>query len=194
MSLSEVGRTVDFLRRIDFADVYHDSGVGQRGSERRAAILNARHAEVLAAGELCLDHLRFVVCRSGAERDTLLSLIDGSTRSVWIRKIVVDEGPRRLFNRRGTYVKDVTLSSDSSRFVFFADSEDAWRGPFDLRIEWLSGGWQVGYSDHQFVATAKALQIALRTERSHYVAKVTLNEDLAYLGSFHQTFGFDLPF
>ena len=194
MSLSEVGRTADFLRRIEFTNVYHDSGVGVPGSDRRAVIPNARHAEVLVANLLSLDHLRFVVCRSQAERDTLLSLLDGSTRSLWIRKIVVDEGPRRLFYRRATYVNGVSLAADSSRFEFSADSEVAWRGPFDLRIEWTSGDWRVAYSDRNFVASAQPLQISLRTERSHYVANLTLNGDLVYLGTFHQTYGFDLPF
>lgn len=188
-SLAEVGRTAAFLRSIKFADVYHDSGVGSRRE-----ILNARNAEVLVANELPLDYLRLVVCRSEAELETLLSLLDGSTRASWIGKIVVDEGPWRLFNRRATYVKDVRLESESSRFAFYGDREKQWRGPFDLHIEWTAREWRAVYADDDFVATADPLEISLPMIRNDYVVRVTLNGDLCYLGSFYQTSGLDLPF
>ena len=70
---AEIGGTFEFLKSINFGHVYHDSGVGPLGSTRRSEILNARHSEVLVLDELCLDHLKYVICRSEPEQDTLLN-------------------------------------------------------------------------------------------------------------------------
>ena len=59
---AHIGNTVEFLRSINFSDVYHDASVGRLGgSSERPRILNARHAEVLAQDELALDCLKHIV-------------------------------------------------------------------------------------------------------------------------------------
>ena len=55
-----VGDSAEFLKSIDFRDVYHDGAVGPR----RSTILNARHSEVVVENELSLDKLKHIVCRS----------------------------------------------------------------------------------------------------------------------------------
>ena len=91
---TEVGDSAEFLKSIAFGDVYHDGGVGRVGeSGRRSTILNARHSEVVIEDELPLDELRHIVCRSEAERETLLNLLSPQARRQWIRKIQVAAGP-----------------------------------------------------------------------------------------------------
>ena len=104
-----VGGSAEFLKSIDFGDVYHDSGVGSLGNSRRPEILNARHSEVVVKNELSLDKLKHIVCRSPAERETLLNLLTPEASARWLKMIRVDEGDRRMFEKRGTFVKKARL-------------------------------------------------------------------------------------
>ena len=191
---SDVGTSVDFLRSMDFRDVYHDAGVGSRGDTRRRAILNARHSEVLAEDPLSLRQLKRVVCRSHPERETLLTLLDSTARSKWIDRIIVDAGNLGLFNRRGTYVQDVSLSRNDSRFVFFADSPEHWRGPFALRIEWESSSWRGVVRRPGFTVPLRHMRFKLPRPMNSYTVKMFLDSDLVYSGEFCEPSVFDLPF
>ncbi len=191
---SEIGESDEFLRRADFRDVYHDAGVGYRGDARRREILNARHAEVLAEYALPLRQLKRIVCRSHPERETLLSLLDSNTQARWIDRIIVDAGNLGLFNRRGTYVQDVTLSASQSRFVFFADRPESWRGPFALCIEWESGSWRGVVRRSNFTAPSAPMLFRLPNPKTFYAVRIFLDGDLVYFGQFRDDEGFDLPF
>ena len=134
-----MGGSAEFLKTLDFGAVYHDSGVGGLGTYRRSEILNARHSEVVVERELSLDTLMHIICRSAAERETLLNLLGEDARDRWLRKIHVDAGHRRMFHKRGTFVQRAALSSSALRFLFYSNIEAAMRGPFELRIEWRAG-------------------------------------------------------
>ena len=191
---SDIGTSVDFLKRMKFKDVYHDAGVGYRGDSRRREILNARHSEVLAEDTLPLRHLKRIVCRSRPERETLLTLLDSTSRSKWIDRIIVDAGNLGLFNRRGTYVQDVSLSHSDSRFVFFADRPENWRGPFALRIEWDSGSWRGVVRRSEFIVPSGPMRFRLPDPMISYTVKMFLDSDLVYSGEFREHGVFDLPF
>lgn len=191
---SDIGASVDFLRSMDFRDVYHDAGVGYRGDTRRRAILNARHSEVLAKDALSLRQLKRVVCRSHPERETLLTLLDSTARSKWIDRIIVDAGNLGLFHRRGTYVQDVSLSHSDSRFVFFADRPEHWRGPFELRIKWESGSWRGVVRRSGFTVPSRPMRFKLPDPMISYTVKMYLDSDLVYSGEFREHGAFDLPF
>ena len=125
---TEIGSSLKFLQDMNFADIYHDRGVGAvGGSDRRSEILNARHSEVIVKNDLQLDRAKHVVCRSAPERETLLSLLNAEARRRWAQRVHVDEGRRILFYKRGTFVQSADLSETGSRFVFYSNGEpDAW--------------------------------------------------------------------
>ena len=191
---AEIGGTAEFLMQTNFKDLYHNSGVGPLGASRRGDILNARHAEVLALDSLSLSHVKRIVCRSRPERDTLLALLDSRTRARWIRRVIVDEGSLGLFNRLGTYVRDVTLTPETVRVAFFADAAADWRGPFDVRVECSGGGRMGTCSWSDYWVTSQPITCNLRHPRSSYTVKVTLNGDLAYCGKYQRSGRFDRPF
>ena len=182
---TEIGSTAAFLRSIPFKDVYHDAPVGPRGSERRAEILNARHAEVLVRDVLPLSQLRLIVCRSAPERDTLVSLLDSTAKNRWISRIIVDEGAGRLFNKQGVYIQKVTLSAEASEFIFSADVEPEWRGPFQLYIRWDPEGWH--FRRDNFRTGRRSLAIRLPSASEFYQVRLRMNGDLAFSGEYHDS-------
>jgi hypothetical protein len=183
-ALSPVGSDLAFLQSIPFDDVYHDKGTGKRTAE----IVDARHAEVLVQRRLPLDHVRYVVCRSAPERDTLLSLLDQAALARWRPSTIVQAG-QRFFYKRGTHVQEVLLEPEYSRFTFAAPIAPDWRGPFALRIDWkFPDGSTAHYErDPYSVDTNPPLRLSLGDHYSRYEVRLTLNGDLAYQGRFEET-------
>ena len=182
---TEIGSSAEFLRSMNFAHIYHDSAVGRLGaSNRRSDILNARHSEVIVRDELSLSHAKHIVCRSAPERETLLNLLHPQTKVNWIKRIHVDEGRRRLFQKRGTFVQSAYLSSEESRFVFYPNVDPRMRGPFKLRIEWFDCSDHGEHIDSDFTVAAEPLYFGWPSPEPEYRVRITLNGDTAYLGHF----------
>lgn len=194
-SLTQMGSSARFLKDMKFDDIYHDSGVGWVGeSNRRSTILNARHSEVLVKNELPLDQVRHIVCRSAAERETLVNLLSRTARSQWLKRVHVDEGRRRLFQKRGTFVQVADLSSRGSRFVFYPNIERNMRGPFSLYIEWRRGDQHRVHRNQDFHVTTEPLQFQFPNPMAKYTVRITLNEDTAYVGQFDDSVASQMVF
>jgi hypothetical protein len=104
----EPGRSARFLSSIDFHSVYHD---GPFSPEERNRVIFSRNAEVLFPDSVDLEELKWIVCRSGAEKQTLLHLL-GDDAGEWNELIRLEARSERLFERRWTYVEDVRLLDD----------------------------------------------------------------------------------
>ena len=180
---AEIGDTSEFLNKMNFAQIYHDR---QFRSPDRSSILNARHSEVLVESELSLSSLKHIVCRSLPERETLLSLLQPKVAKKWLKRIHVDVGHRRLFERRGTFVTNTHLSSDESAFTFYSNMDSKMRGPYDLRVIWAlpdgTGLYRKEVSN--FMVPNDPVKIRLPGQQQNYTVKLTLNKDLAYRGRF----------
>ena len=184
-SLAQNGSSAKFLMNMKFADIYHDSGVGSwGGSNRRSSILNARHSEVLIKDELSLDLVRHIVCRSAPERETLVNLLDAKSKEYWLERIHVDEGRRRLFQKRGTFVQVAELSSQESQFAFYSNIGRNMRGPFDLCIEWKRGDQRRTHREQNFWITTEPMQFRFPNPVAEYTVRITLNDDIGYVGHF----------
>ena len=103
----EIGDSVEFLRSIPFAVVYHE-GTISGGQAEKSEIVFRRHAEVLIRDELPLDALHRVVCRTGPERDTLLYLL-GDDAGRFEDIIQIAPPGIALFYRRGMFVEGYRL-------------------------------------------------------------------------------------
>ena len=187
-----MGSSAEFLKTLDFGAVYHDSGVGGLGTYRRSEILNARHSEVVVESELSLDTLMHIICRSAAERETLLNLLGEDARERWLRKIHVEPGHRRMFHKRGTFVQRTALSSSASRFLFYSNTEAHMRGPFVLRIEWRIGRRTASASRDEFVVSERPVVYRLDPPVPKYRVRVLLDGNLAYLGEFDEEDGSEM--
>ena len=182
-----MGGSAAFLKSIAFADVYHDGAVGRLGGpNRRSEILNARHSEVVVEEELALDKLAHVICRSAAERETLLNLLSEDAWERWLRKIHVDEGHRRMFEKRGTFVQRAELSAVASQFQFYSNIRSGMRGPFDLTIEWMLGDRTAHARQERFTVSNRPVAYSLNAPAPRYRVRVMLDGNLAYLGDFDE--------
>jgi hypothetical protein len=102
-----IGTTHEFLEGLEFRDIYRDAALPE-DRQRADEIKFAMHAEVLFEEALNLSHLKHIVCRSGAERDTLLTFL-GETEEKWRDKIRLEDAGERLFFRMWAYIKSVRL-------------------------------------------------------------------------------------
>lgn len=103
------GESAEFLRNLVFPDIYSDGGMRQDDRER---LKRARCAEILYPGEIGLDLLEAVVCRSAPERATLLYLL-GEHAERWERKVRVQHHFERLFEANHVYVQEVLWAEGS---------------------------------------------------------------------------------
>jgi ssDNA thymidine ADP-ribosyltransferase, DarT len=134
----------DVFAKIPFELVYHEGPIDPQ--LRAKNVIHHRHAEVLAPRALSLNTLKWIGCRSNAERESLLHLL-GATYSIWEKRISV--AGERLFNMRGCCVQSVFVDRDEA-IQFTLHIPNAWsvRIRFELASEqsdkvwhWNSGGW-----------------------------------------------------
>ena len=183
---SQLGQSARVLADMDFKAIFHDRSVGVQGTHGRSDVLFSRLAEVLVQDRLSFDHLKFIVCRSEPERDPLLLLLNETARKKWIRKVVVDEGHRRLFFKQTTFVKSVYLSQHEARFAFYHDIAQDMRGPFNFRVEWTSRGqsWARHYLDFMIQSQPEVIPVPRGANPGNYGIRLTLDGETAYIGRF----------
>ena len=99
-----------FFATINFAKTYHEGGTGGDMS-----IINHRAAEVLCQSPLLLaQHLKWVICRSEAERETLIHLAGPAARLLRPKIVTSDDG--RVFEKRFAFVEKVYASPEGVTF------------------------------------------------------------------------------
>ena len=104
----------DFFDSIQFEKVFHEGSFTQ---SEREAIVKARCAEVLTKSPLYLsEHLKFILCRSEAERHTLLNSYPNADTTLRAKiRTVTEVG---IFQSEYTYVKGVDLLSENCSIQF----------------------------------------------------------------------------
>lgn len=112
----EVGSSIDELRSLHWEHIYSD---GPMPASQRNAITGYRRAEILVPDSMPLDSVFRIVCRSAAERDTLLTLLDKDVRKEWRQRIELAGAiGRDLFQGNWLYMLTATWSSDGLVFKF----------------------------------------------------------------------------
>ena len=103
-----------FFDAIPFDKVFHEGSFDQNEKD---AILKARCAEVLAKSPLLLrEHLKFVLCRSEAERHTLLDSYPKADAALKARiRTFTEVG---IFQSQYAYIKGVDLFANSCLIQF----------------------------------------------------------------------------
>lgn len=182
------GNDVTFLQNISFEKVYHDSWLTEE--EKRTVIFH-RHAEVIVPDELDLSALRFVGCRTQAEYESLLHLLEPDARDKWSPKIGL--GTRaNLHFRRWTFVEQADLDSKRIRFEFNPSSTTP--GPFLARvvIQEDTTGDEYSWEGKSYLANSR-LELSLRSLKhpESYTVRLTLNGYLAYTNHYEE---YNIPF
>jgi len=121
----------EFFGRIPFDLVFHD---GRFSQQERDEIVFRRNAEILVPAQLPLSSaLSFIVCRSSAERQTLLALLPQAIRPLWESKVRIAAGGGFFF-RRWSYVEEVVVSGEVINIRF--NPATSTPGPFAASFEY----------------------------------------------------------
>ncbi len=176
----------DFFLNIPFAHVFHEGAIRQ--TDDKAEIIFRRNAEVLVPDRLSLEPgLKHIVCRSTAERQTLLQLLPVQFRQRWAPLVHVTE--QGLFYRYWTYIEQVVAVDDAVVFRFNPDSRTP--GPFEVSFSYREHGqgpersWRGRQDD---LRNGLKIQVPTATEG---IVTLRLDDSLAFAGAV--TFD-ELPF
>lgn len=115
------------FEKLPFDKIYHDKYIPD-GS--RSDIVKHRHAEILGEGGIPISKaLRGIVCRSVAEKQTLLYLLRKKLPEKYkeYRKIIRYLPKLNLFFNNGIYINRVEYQ-DNSLIIFFNDASKRVRG------------------------------------------------------------------
>lgn len=177
---TEVGNTADFFEQIPFQEVYHNSPFS---AEDRDLIVNRRHAEIIIPERIDLAALRFIGCRSVAERQTLVNSLNPETCGLYAPKITT-QGQGTLHFRQWTYVEEVSLEQKRAVFRFNPSTQSP--GPFtaEINIKAASGMRLRWRGQVECANQSLTLNLSHLTSAIDYEIELTLDGNRAYLGRF----------
>lgn len=184
----EPSQDIEDFAHLPFPLIYHDTWFDANEQDR---IVYHRNAEVLVPKKLDLSSLRWIVCRSSAEFETLLHLLPTHVSRFWANKIGV-RPDYRLFHNRWTFVERVNSSQEALTFTFNTGTESA--GPFDARVTLLetATGQQFGWrSTNYSLSEALRLRLGNLSHPRDYEVRFRLDDHLAYANRIQED---DLPF
>ncbi len=172
-----VGNDLDFLINIPFKEIYHNTPLIDNKDE----IINRRQAEVMINEPLELDSLKYIVCRSEAEKETLLYLL-GSTPDNLVIKV-----SNSFFNNRWTFIRKVNLKSNEFILYFNKDTES--KGLFHLEIkllDCLSNEILPSYIENSFDVSKNPMGLGWGNDLTNYNIEVYLDNHIAFAGSYSE--------
>jgi len=157
------GDTDDFFATIDFTRVYHEGSFGGD-----ATIANHRAAEVLCSSPVLLaDHLKWIVCRSEAERETLIHMAGQAGRALRPKIVTSDDG--KVFEKRFAFVEKVYASPEGVSFNLSPRHDGA---PLKVRV-------QIHDNQARLVFDQTYGQLRARSENGGgWISRVTLADGL----------------
>jgi hypothetical protein len=166
----------DFFFSIPFNLVFHH---GWFTPDERDTVIFHRNAEVLVPGSLPLEStLKFVACRSVAERQTLLHLLPADLRRQWTPRIRL--GEQGLFERKWTFVEEVVVVDD--RVIFRFNPSTLTPGPFEIKFSYYEVGTDEPRTWKDYVRTISG-QLTLRVPGASWgEASLHLDDALAFAG------------
>ena len=102
----------DAFKNLDFYKIYHDGGYDK---DTQAEIKEYKQSEVVKEGSLQIEpYLKCIVCRSSAEKDTLLFLLKSHSLELYkkYRGLIMYRPKLNCFFNNGIFVESVTWSRD----------------------------------------------------------------------------------
>jgi hypothetical protein len=173
--------TAKDLSKFEFKKIYNDSPHNDK------SINFHKNAEVVIPIELDLSAVKFIVCRSPAEKESLLNLLPTDIFVKWSSKILVDT-KLNCFFRKWVYIQTVDLTSKYVAIDFSPDALEP--GPFVLMAK-LTGSREKVKEKQDFIANKKIV-FNFVEEVFIYQIEIKLDDNLVYIGKFD---GYDdIPF
>lgn len=176
------------FENLPWKHIYHTGSMTASQSAERDIIFH-RHAEVIVPQRLDLAALRFIYCRSEAERETLLYLLPPHLASRYQGRIVATTRST-LFYRQHTFVEKARLFSHSLDFSFSPETKSP--GPFVLQIALeIMGQQQISKVEGFVIGRPYVYRLKFEAPVSRYSVHLTLDEHLAYANEYETL---DIPF
>lgn len=171
--------TANDLEKLPWTKIYHN---GSFDPVERSDIIFRRCAEVIVPEKLGLGTLRYIYCRSSAERETLFYLLPPQLRNYYQSKIL-SSTRNDPFYRQQTFIETVNLLSDKAIFHFSPDTGS--RGPFHLRIEIRTPFTQRTFENPNFcLPNDNLINGSLSSPLDTYTVYLFLDDHLAYANSY----------
>jgi hypothetical protein len=139
---------------------------------------------VIVPDQLDLSSLKYVVCRTQAEFETLRCLLEPEVRQKWSTQIG-PVGKANLHVRRWTFVEAVELSRERIRVKFNPSSKTP--GPFHANMEITQGATCETYvweKDAFQASNTLLVNIQNLPHPESYGVRMELDGNLAYLGRY----------
>lgn len=177
-----VDNTVDFYLSLPFDKIYHDTGLSRLSERDKKTIIFHRHAEVIVPEVLDLSSLKYIICRSQAEFETLIRLLPEQKRLDWINSIYIDTRSLFFFYE-WVFIRKVSLSSSSINLHFNPSSQESYSSPFNARLEIIEVKTNKKYIWEQKDFRAReTLEFDLTNLEcpDHYEVSFFLDDNLAY--------------
>jgi len=182
--------TADELAQLPWNKIYHN-GWYDRTRQDETDIAFRRCAEAIVPNRVDLDALRYICCRSEAEKETLLHLLPSATRRQYRGRITATNRID-LFERKHTFVESARLDSHGVYLEFSPDTVSP--GPF-LCIVTVTIGERV-YTVESPALDLKASNYHyggnFRTSLDSYDIRLTLDGHIAYANRYENVT--DIPF
>ena len=178
--------TADELEQLPWKKIYHTGWIDYSEAESSDIVFH-RHAEVIVPRKLDLSSLRYIYCRSDAERKTLLHLLPMHLRDRYQGKIVAT-ARSDLFYRQQTFIETVRLSSDAVYVRFSPETRSP--GPFRLRVD-LEAGFLRNSGEVEEFRLREPYVLKIPLSATSYTIRLSLDDHLAYANRYEET---ELPF
>ena len=171
---SDVFERTEDLSGLDFANIYHDTYLPSDEPEKKDKIIKQRCAEVIVHELLPLDgHLSWIVCRSYAERETLLNLLDLSLQRKYAR---ITKVASQCFHCNAHYVEKVILQERRIELTFI--NRQPWH---QFRYKYLfesgTGTIEKGYNKPMTIFEWK-------NPPGNYTLTLFINDHIAFKGRY----------
>jgi len=170
------------LSKFPFEKIYHSTAI--QSSDDKRNIIFHRHAEVLVPKSLDLTNLKWILCRSSAERQTLINCLPHDVRNRWKSKIYYDD-KGYFFNRNWTYVKEVNMTN-SNITVYYNPETGNNRNNIRIEITSIDGTSLHCWEIPNYSASGKH-NLTLPHAIDKYIINITIDGYLAYRGSYKDT-------
>ena len=172
----QIMSTAQDLANLDWRKIYHTGPIDFRRPEE-SDIISRRMAEVIIPGHLDMKSLKWIYCRSEAEKDTLLHLLADALRPQYEGRILAT-ARSELFYRQHTYLESVRMDSEAAYLSFSPDTQS--QGPFQLQVIIRSGDEIRQSTEDAFSFQSGEFRWKINTEFDDYEFELRLDENMVY--------------
>lgn len=167
------------LKRFPFEKIYHDTPLTSTDDKRN--IIFHRNAEILVQNSIDLTNLKVILCRSSAEKHTLINCLPQDVRNSWKNKIYYDS-KGYLFFRKWTYVKDVNMTSTNVT-VYYNPETVIQRNNIKIEKTNSAGTILHCWEFPNFAASGRH-NLTFPPATENYIINITIDGCLAFKGKY----------